>query len=115
MAHRRLQRQLPSETRHWMERSLHSLERAQRFEDAYALRMELADWLLEDQNREPRGNLTVETIDTVNGAVSVTVNTTSTSFGVLATNVARDNVTLSSNSIANGTLVRSVPATGRQL
>ena len=47
---------------HWMERSLHSLERAQRFEDAYALRMELADWLLEDQNREPRGNLTVETL-----------------------------------------------------
>ncbi|MFM8526339.1 MAG: hypothetical protein ACKOCM_12080 [Cyanobacteriota bacterium] len=62
MAHRRLQKQLPSETRRWIEHSLQALELAQRFEDAYALRMELADWLLEDGTGSGRGNLTVEAL-----------------------------------------------------
>lgn len=62
VAHRRLQKQLPAETRRWFERCLQALEGAQRFEDAYALRMELADWLLQDDTGIHEGNLTVETL-----------------------------------------------------
>jgi len=62
VAHRRLHRQLPAETRRWIERSLQVLEGAQRFEDAYALRMELADWLLQDDDGNGHGNLTVEAV-----------------------------------------------------
>lgn len=62
MAHRRLQKQLPSETRRWIEHCLQALERSQRFEDAYAVRMELADWVLEDETSGGQGNLTVETL-----------------------------------------------------
>lgn len=62
VAHRRLQKQLPAETRRWFERCLQALEGAQRFEDAYALRMELADWLLQDDAGIQQGNLTVETL-----------------------------------------------------
>ncbi|MEC8688703.1 MAG: hypothetical protein VXX57_04375 [Cyanobacteriota bacterium] len=40
--------QLPIETLRWLERRLLSLERQERFECAYALRMEVADWLLGD-------------------------------------------------------------------
>lgn len=59
VAHRRLQRQIPAETRRWIEHSIQRLEREQRFEDAYALRMELADWLLQDETTDVPGNLTV--------------------------------------------------------
>lgn len=62
VAHRRLQKQLPSETRRWIEHWLRTLEQAQRYEDAYALRMELADWLLQDHGKGGEGNLTVETL-----------------------------------------------------
>lgn len=62
VAHRRLQKQLPSETRRWIEHWLQGLEAAQRFEDAYALRMELADWLLQDDVSTGKGNLTVEAL-----------------------------------------------------
>lgn len=62
VAHRRLQKQLPCETRRWIEHCLHGLEAAQRFEDAYALRMELADWLLQDEASAGQGNLTVEAL-----------------------------------------------------
>jgi hypothetical protein len=60
VAHRRLQKQLPAETRRWFEQCLQALEGAQRFEDAYALRMELADWLLQDETASSPGHLTVE-------------------------------------------------------
>lgn len=59
VSHRRIQRQLPSETRQWMERRLHGLEQAERFEDAYALRMEMAEWLLQMDTDPPCLNLTV--------------------------------------------------------
>jgi hypothetical protein len=62
VAHRRLQRQIPAETRRWFEHCLQALERAHRFEDAYALRMELADWLLQDETTPAPGNLTVEAL-----------------------------------------------------
>ena len=44
--------QLPIETLRWLEQRLISLERQQRYECAYALRMEVAEWLLgsEDAN-----------------------------------------------------------------
>ena len=38
--------QLPIETLRWLERRLVSLERQGRYECAYALRMEVAEWLL---------------------------------------------------------------------
>jgi|TARA_E500000178_G_scaffold211149_1_gene208420 hypothetical protein len=38
--------QLPIETLRWLERRLLSLERQERYECAYALRMEVAEWLL---------------------------------------------------------------------
>ena len=38
--------QLPIETLRWLERRLISLERQQRYECAYALWMEVAEWLL---------------------------------------------------------------------
>ena len=38
--------QLPIETLRWLERRLISLERQQRYMCAYALRMEVAEWLL---------------------------------------------------------------------
>mgnify|MGYP004307557687 FL=1 len=38
--------QLPLETLHWLESRLASLERQERYECAYALRMEVAEWLL---------------------------------------------------------------------
>ncbi|MBL6803489.1 MAG: hypothetical protein ISQ52_10400 [Synechococcus sp. BS307-5m-G38] len=38
--------QLPVETLRWLERRLSSLERQERYECAYALRMEVAEWLL---------------------------------------------------------------------
>lgn len=62
VARRRLQKQLPSETRRWIEACLQSLERSQRFEDAYALRMELAEWVLDEENGKGQGNLTVEAL-----------------------------------------------------
>lgn len=48
---------LAGETLHWLQRRLISLERQERFECAYALRMEVAEWILgaEDGNlRVPR-------------------------------------------------------------
>ena len=42
--------QLPDETLRWLEQRLRTLEKQQRFECAYALRMEVADWLLKDLN-----------------------------------------------------------------
>lgn len=62
VARRRLQKQLPSETRRWIEEYLQSLERSERFEDAYALRMELAEWVLDEENGKGQGNLTVEAL-----------------------------------------------------
>lgn len=62
VARRRLQKQLPSETRRWIHQTLHGLERLQRFEDAYALRMELADWVLAEENGPSPSNLTVEAL-----------------------------------------------------
>ncbi len=62
VARRRLQKQLPAETRRWIDHCLQSLERSQRFEDAYALRMELAEWVLEEENGSGQGNLTVEAL-----------------------------------------------------
>lgn len=62
VAHRRLQKQLPSETRRWINHWLQVLEQSQRYEDAYALRMELADWLLQDESDGGQGNLTVATL-----------------------------------------------------
>ena len=59
MSQRRIQRQLPSETRQWIEQRLHGLEQAERFEDAYALRMEMAEWLLQMDTDPPCVNLTV--------------------------------------------------------
>ncbi len=59
MSQRRRQRQLPSETRHWIEVRLDRLEAVERFEDAYALRMEMAEWLLEAGGGPPVANLTV--------------------------------------------------------
>ncbi len=59
MTRRRLQRQLPGETRHWLECRLHTLESRERFEEAYALRMEMAEWLLEGGHDQPVNNLTV--------------------------------------------------------
>ncbi|MCP9799929.1 hypothetical protein KBY67_03900 [Synechococcus sp. RedBA-s] len=56
---RRLQRQLPGETRHWLECRLHALENLEQFEEAYALRMEMAEWLLEGGHDQPVSNLTV--------------------------------------------------------
>ena len=38
--------QLPVETLHFLERRLESLEQQGRYECAYALRMEIAEWLL---------------------------------------------------------------------
>tara|TARA_B100001939_G_C16937879_1_gene616962 strand:- start:2230 stop:2430 length:201 start_codon:yes stop_codon:yes gene_type:complete len=38
--------QLPVETLRWLERRLASLEQQRRYECAYALRMEVAEWLL---------------------------------------------------------------------
>ena len=38
--------QLPVETLRWLERRLASLEQQGRYECAYALRMEVAEWLL---------------------------------------------------------------------
>ncbi len=46
MAQRRQLHQLPSETLLGIEHRLESLERDQLFEEAYALRMEMAEWLL---------------------------------------------------------------------
>jgi len=51
MSRRRIQRQLPSETRQWIEQRLLGLERAERFEDAYALRMEMAELVAPDRQR----------------------------------------------------------------
>jgi len=48
---------LAGETLYWLQRRLMSLERQERFECAYALRMEVAEWILgaEDGNlRVPR-------------------------------------------------------------
>ncbi|APD47251.1 hypothetical protein KQ302_11480 [Synechococcus sp. CS-602] len=59
MSRRRIQRQLPSETRQWIEQRLLGLERAERFEDAYALRMEMAEWLLQIDSDPPCFNLPV--------------------------------------------------------
>jgi len=42
--------QLPQETLRWLEQRLSTLEQQQRFECAYGLRMEVADWLLKDLN-----------------------------------------------------------------
>ena len=42
--------QLPQETLRWLEQRLSTLEQKQRFECAYALRMEVAEWLLKDLN-----------------------------------------------------------------
>ncbi len=56
---RRLQRQLPGETLHWLECRLHALESRDQFEEAYALRMEMAEWLLEAGHDQPVSNLTV--------------------------------------------------------
>ena len=42
--------QLPIETLRWLERRLHSLERQGRYECAYSLRMEVAEWLLGDMD-----------------------------------------------------------------
>ncbi|MCP9816064.1 hypothetical protein KBY76_05190 [Synechococcus sp. GreenBA-s] len=46
MAQRRQLHQLPSETLFGIEQRIESLERHQLFEEAYALRMEMAEWLL---------------------------------------------------------------------
>ena len=46
MAQRRQLHQLPSETLFGIEQRIESLERNQLFEEAYALRMEMAEWLL---------------------------------------------------------------------
>ena len=46
MAQRRQLHQLPSETLFGIEQRIESLERNQLFEEAYALRMETAEWLL---------------------------------------------------------------------
>jgi len=46
MAQRRQLLQLPSETLFGIEQRIVSLERDQLFEEAYALRMEMAEWLL---------------------------------------------------------------------
>jgi hypothetical protein len=59
VSRRRLQRQLPGETRQWIEQRLHLLEHQERFEDAYALRMEMAEWLLQPHSGLPALNLTV--------------------------------------------------------
>ncbi len=59
VSQRRQQRQLPAETRQWIERRLHQLEQAESYEDAYALRMEMADWLLQAAGDLPFANLTV--------------------------------------------------------
>lgn len=44
--------QLPIETLRWLQHRLASLEHQERYECAYALRMEIAEWLLgaEDAN-----------------------------------------------------------------
>lgn len=46
MAQRRQLHQLPSETLFGIEQRIEILERDQLFEEAYALRMEMAEWLL---------------------------------------------------------------------
>ena len=43
-------KQLPVETLHLLERRLESLEQQGRYESAYALRMEVAEWLLGAMN-----------------------------------------------------------------
>ena len=45
-----------------LEQRLASLEGEGAFEEAYALRMELADWLLQDERDGGQGNLTVATL-----------------------------------------------------
>ena len=42
--------QLPIETLRWLERRLHSLEQQERYECAYSLRMEVAEWLMGDMD-----------------------------------------------------------------
>jgi hypothetical protein len=59
MSQRRRQRQLPGETRQWIEQRLLFLDQAERFEDAYAISMEMAEWLLQEPTDRPCANLTV--------------------------------------------------------
>ncbi len=59
MSQRRSQRQLPGETLQWIEGRLRDLERLEFFEEAYALRMEMAEWLLERDSSLSVSNLTV--------------------------------------------------------